>query len=175
MCLRCNVVQMLFWWYPGSRASISSLSSLFDVFFSVRQFRSKILALPGFGNFLLSMHKVFMTTQIYFNQSSLPLTGYKECMFERYVHGYMEWNASSFICSKDLYNGMHDGMLLANWKPCQKRINLSNQLKSTGSLESGPSFWIRHFKRSVKPRQSWLTRTTDGNIKKWKCRRRRLL
>ena len=46
----------------------------------------------------------------------------------------------SYICSKDLHNGMHDGMILANWKPCQKRINLSDRLKSTGSLKSSQKF-----------------------------------
>ena len=54
-------------------------------------------------------------------------------------------------------------------------INRSNQSESTKGLESRPSFWTRHFKRSVKPRQSWLTPRTDGNIKSWECWRRRLL
>ena len=66
------------------------------------------------------------------------------------------------------HNGTHDGTY-------QKRIDRSYQSKSTDDLESSPSFWTRHFKRSVTPRQSWLTQTTDGNIKSWKCRRRRLL
>ena len=79
-----------------------------------------------------------------------------------------------YVCSTNLNNGMHNGML-ANWKSCQKRMNLSNWLKSTGSLESSPSFWMQHFKRSVKPRQTRLTGMTDGNIKSWKCQIRRLL
>ena len=59
--------------------------------FSVGQFRSKILALPGFGNFSVGHARSFHDNGKYFNQSSLPLTGYKECMFKR----YMGWNASS--------------------------------------------------------------------------------
>ena len=95
------------------------------------------------------------------------------------------WQAIKNVCSKDLWNGtlvryicskdLHSGTLCANWKSSQKRINLSNRSKSTGSLKSSPNFWTRHLKRSVKPGQSWLTWTTDGNMKSWKCRRRRLL
>ena len=84
-------------------------------------------------------------------------------MYVRKIYGMEHF--FRYICLKDLHNRMHDGMLLANWKLCQKRIYLSDRLKSTESLDFSPSFWTRHFKRSVKPRQSWLTRTTDGNIK----------
>ena len=81
-----------------------------------------------------------------------------------------------YKCSKDLHlNGMHDGTLFANLKSRQKRINLSNRSKSTGSLESSPSFWMQHFKKSVKPRQSWLTRMTDGHIESWKMSKKEIV
>ena len=63
------------------------------------------------------------------------------------------WNGTlvSYICSKVLHNGMHSGILLANWKLHQKSINLSDLSESTGSLESSPSFWTRHFKKVSNP------------------------
>ena len=55
--------------YPANRASISSLSSLFDVVFLSVGFAGKYYLCLGLVIFLLSMHEIFMTTQQYFNQS----------------------------------------------------------------------------------------------------------
>ena len=52
------------------------------------------------------MRKVLMTMQKYLNQSSWPLTGYKERFMER--------------CLKDLHNGTHDGTLLADWNSAKE-------------------------------------------------------
>ena len=138
-------------------------------------FAQKYLLCLGLVIFLLSMCKVLITTEKYFNQSIWPLTTNYYYVRNRTFKGLWKRTCICYKCSKDLHiNGMHDGTLLANLKSCQKRINLSNQSKTTGSLESSPSFWMWQFKTSVKPRQSWLTQITDGNIKSWKCQRKRL-
>ena len=128
-------------------------SFLFDVF-SVGRFRSKILSLPGFGYFSVEHAQRFHDNAKLFQPINLTLD-----QLYRNVRSKDLWNGTlvRYMCSKDLQNRA----LLANWKLHQKRINLSNRSKSTGSLESSPSFWTRHFKRSVKPRQSWFTQTTD--------------
>ena len=89
-----------------------------------------------------------------FNQSIWPLTTIKKCTFEGLWNGTLV----CYISSKDSHNGMHGGMY-------QK--NRSNQSKSTEGLESSPSFWMRHFKRSVKPSQSWLTRRRGSRLSAW--------
>ena len=127
-----------FWYifrYPASRASISSLSSLFDVF-SVGRFRSKILALPGFGHFSVEHARTFHDNTKIFSPIKLILD-----RLYRNIRSKDLWNGTlvCYICSKDLRNGAHDATLLANWKSRQN-INLSNRSKSTGSLESSPSF-----------------------------------
>ena len=107
-------------------------------------------------------------------------------MFERFI----EWNACSLHKFKRFtyWNAscklkiapmaMHSDWLkvlpVIAWKSRQKSKKWSNQSKSTRGLESSPCFWTLHFKRSVKPRQRWLTQTTDGNIKTWKCQRSQL-
>ena len=119
--------------YPASRASISSLSSLFDVVFLSVGFARKYQLCLGLVIFLLIMREVFMTTQKYlcdiFININLTLEYYKK---KHTFEGLWNGTLVRCICSKDSHNGTHDGTY-------QKRINRSNLSKSAEGLEFSPS------------------------------------
>ena len=74
--------------YPANRASIFSLSSLFDVVFWPV---SKILALPGFRYFSVEHARSFHDNTEMFKRINLTFVYYKET----YIRRIMEWNACS--------------------------------------------------------------------------------